>query len=142
MAMIICASCNDEVTQNPKLKGRQQKYCGKAKCQRARRAAWKKEKMRTCPDFKANQALSNRSWSASHPNYWRQYRLANPAKADRNRFLQHLRNQRLTRSPPLSHCKGRHVKTQINQLVGQFWLVPVIAKVDALKVNIAAIHTR
>jgi len=139
MATFICSSCNDEVTQNPKLKGRRQSYCGKARCQRARKSSWKREKLRSCPEFRADHAFANKKWASCHPEYWRQYRLANPANTDRNRVLQRIRNQRVTSQPAAQNCKGRRVKIKENQLVGQFWLVPIIAKVDALKVNIEAI---
>jgi len=140
MTTMICSSCNDEVTKNPKLKGRQQNYCGKTKCQRARKAAWKRDRLRSSPEFRSDHALANRKWSATNPEYWRQYRLCNPERAERNRLLQQLRNQRISPSSSPKNCKGRRVNIQTNQLVGQFWLVPVIAKVDALKVNIAAIR--
>ena len=140
MATIICASCNDEVTQNPKLKRQQQKYCSKAKCQKSRKSAWKREKMMTCPEFRVDHALANKKWARSSPGYWRKYRFSKPVKADRNRLLQQLRNQRLRPRPEPINCKGRRVNIQINQLFGQFWLVPVIAKVDAIKVNIETIR--
>lgn len=140
MATFICASCNDEVTPNPKLKGRQQSYCGKANCQKARKAAWKRKKMRSCPEFRSDHALSNKKWSMSHPSYWQDYRLSNPDKTYRNRLLQHQRNRRLRSPPEPPDCKGRRDNTELNQMVGEYWLVPVIAKVDAIKVNIAAIR--
>jgi len=69
--------------------------------------------MKTDPDFKEDQKVSNKKWAARHPGYWKQYRLNHPEKAERNRILQKLRN----RNPRVA--------------------VTAIAKVDTLKVNIA-----
>lgn len=140
MATMICTSCCVEVAQNPRLKANQQ-YCGKVKCQRFRKAAWKRTKCSSSPEFRSDQALSNKKWAHAHPSYWREYRRRNPEKAKRNRELQRIRNRRIKSATPRDRCKGRRVNIDPDQLVGQFWLIPVIAKVDALKVNIAMINT-
>jgi hypothetical protein len=115
----------------------------KPACRRAKKAAWKRHKMAVDPDFELDQKLSNRKWAAKHPGYWKQYRKRNPKKAKRNQILQTVRNRRRTErikdestlSTPLIAKVDASISNEFN-LVGQFWLVPVIAKVDALKVNI------
>jgi len=103
--------------------------------------------MRSDPDYKFNQTLSNQKWAKTHPGYWKDYRRRHPEKAERNRILQSIRNRRRTHksdAPP--EPGGRPIAkvdtSIINQfkVVGQYWLVPVIAKVDALKVNIFEIR--
>jgi hypothetical protein len=97
--------------------------------------------MRTDPEYKANQRQSHQEWLRANPGYWQDYRRRNPEKAERNRLLQALRNRHRGKSgeaqagedPPLIAKMGAS-KPQDSRLIGQFWLVPVIAKMDALKI--------
>ena len=118
MEQILCCYCYDLFTPSPRHKN--QCYCMKPECRRAKKAAWKRHKTATDPDFKQDQKLSNKKWAQNHPEYWKEYRKRNPEKAQRNRMLQAIRNRRRA-------CKRKnHAHTDI----------PLIAKVDALKVNI------
>jgi len=91
--------------------------------------------MATDPDYRADQKLSRQKWAKSHPHYWRNYRTQNPEKTDRNRVLQRIRNNRRSKPQPLiakmDASKCFHFKPG-----GQFYLVPLIAKMDALRVKI------
>ena len=145
MEEIVCCSCADVFERSVRHKN--QCYCPKPECQRARKAAWKRFKMRTDPDYKYNQTLSNKKWAKAHPGYWRDYRKRHPEKAERNRMLQSIRNRRRSSTPKNRSNQELIAKVDasiVNKLrvVGQFWLVPVIAKVDALKVNIFDIPMR
>jgi len=99
--------------------------------------------MRTDPDYRLNQKMSNKKWAEAHPGYWKVYRKNNPKKAERNRILQTIRNRRRPKKhktdvkvdPSLIAKVDTSITDKI-KVVGQFWMVPVIAKVDALKVNI------
>lgn len=95
----------------------------KPECQRAKKAAWKRHKMATDPDFKRDQKLSNKKWAQNNPGYWKEYRKRNPKKAEINRILQAIRNRRRYSN------RKKNANTDI----------PLIAKVDALKVNILEI---
>ena len=98
------------------------------------------------PEYALGQKLSNNRWLARKPNYWKNYRSQNPDKTARNRVLQKLKNRKRARI-----LKGldmpRHVgiakmdarKALSSSLCGEFWLVPMIAKMDAVKIFIAAI---
>jgi hypothetical protein len=110
----------------------------KPECRRARKAAWKRVKMKTDPDFKDNQRVCNKKWAASHPGYWKQYRLDHPEKAERNQILQAVRNRR-RRGATAAIAKVDASKPNKFRIYGRYWLVPLIAKVDALKVNIVEI---
>jgi hypothetical protein len=118
----------------------------KPACRRAKKAAWKRTKMKTDSKFRQDQRLSNQKWAQNVPGYWTRYRERNPEKAERNRILQRIRNQR--RKLKKEKCAGHEPaliakvdasKSKKISMVGQFWIVPVIAKVDALKVNIVEI---
>ena len=67
-----CRSCHRERPANPKVK--EQNYCGRADCQRARRREWQRKKMATDLDYRENQRFSQKQWQENNPAYWRNYR--------------------------------------------------------------------
>lgn len=146
MEQIICCHCYDFFTPSPRHKN--QRYCMKPECRRAKKAAWKRHKTATDPDFKLDQKLSNKKWAQNNPGYWKKYRKRNPEKAERNRILQTIRNRRRSNNRgqnenadiPLIAKVDASISSNF-KVVGQFWLIPVIAKVDALKVNIFEISS-
>ena len=145
MEEIVCCSCGDVFERSVRHKN--QCYCPKPECQRARKAAWKRYKMHSDPDYKFNQTLSNKKWAQAHPGYWKAYRLKHPDKAKRNRMLQTIRNRRRRTQHQNGSNEELIAKVDASivnnfRVVGQYWLVPVIAKVDALKVNIFDIPMR
>ncbi len=101
--------------------------------------------MKTDPDYQRNQRTSQAQWIRQNPGYWRRYRKKNLGKAERNRILQTMRNLKRRKKgdakmePSALIAKMDVLKQQQFQPYGQFLLVPVIAKMDALKVNIIAI---
>jgi hypothetical protein len=133
MDEIVCCNCGLFFTPDPRNKN--QKYCGKAQCQKARRAAWQRNRMATDPGYRGDQKLSRQKWARSHPDYWRNYRTQNPQITSRNRVLQRVRNRRRLKQKPLI-AKMDASKCLAFKPFGQFYLVPVIAKMDALKVRI------
>jgi len=109
----------------------------KPDCRRAKKASWKRNKMRIDPDYRYNHKLTNQKWARAHPGYWKNYRSDHPEYIERNRILQAVRNRRCGQQDGNKKVIAK-VDASIfnkNRLVGQFYLVPVIAKVDALKVN-------
>ena len=85
-----CACCKRVLPRNPRVK--QQRYCGSAACQRARKAKWQREKMSEDRDYQATQRESQRLWQQNNPDYWRQYRRNNCDYRRRNRLLQRARD--------------------------------------------------
>jgi hypothetical protein len=146
MDTIPCCHCGEYFLPSPRHKD--QKFCRKQRCQRARKAHWQRHKMRTDPEYKANQKQSHQEWLRSNPNYWKDYRKRHPEKAERNRLLQAIRNKRRgksdeanAREDPLLIAKMDASKPEDFRPIGQFWLVPVIAKMDALKIFLHPIPT-
>jgi hypothetical protein len=114
----------------------------KPECRRAKKAAWKRHKMDTDPKFKEDQKLTNKKWAQNNPGYWKEYRKNNPKKAERNRALQTVRNRRRAEKRKNKAEDKSKVIAKVDasisdnfKLLGRFWVIPVIAKVDALKVN-------
>jgi hypothetical protein len=143
MEQILCVYCGDLFDASPRHKN--QITCKKSECQRAKKADWQRRKMRTDPIYNAGQKISQKQWARANPGYWKQYRKNNPEKAERNRILQAIRNRK---ARPLdsgekmdsSLIAKMDASTFDNfQTLGQFWIVPLIAKMDALKVNIIRI---
>ena len=123
-------------------RNRKQYCCSRPECQRARKANSQRIKMKTNPDYRASQKLSNQKWLAKNPGYWKTYRDRNPEKAERNRMLQTIRNRRRSankKSDDNLIAKMDARKSCHIDLLGQFYLVPMIAKMDVSKVNIYSI---
>jgi len=146
MEEIQCCHCGDFFLKSPRHK--QQSYCMKARCQRARKAAWKRKKMKDDPEYRLNQRASNKQWADANTGYWKNYRNRNPEKAERNRLLQVIRNRRRSKMRCAVAMDGPSLIAKVDssslpkiKVAGEFWMVPVIAKVDALKVYIYQIPT-
>ena len=143
MEQIQCIYCGDFFDPSPRHKNRP--ACKNPECQRAKKAAWQRHKMHTDPDYRLNQKLSQKQWAMANPGYWREYRRNNPEKAERNRLLQAIRNRKVRSSPSDAKMDASVIakmdasKFDNFEILGQFWLIPVIAKMDALKVNIIKI---
>lgn len=141
MEEVQCWHCGDFFPKSPRHKT--QDYCKKPDCRRARKAAWKRKKMREDPEYRLNQKTSNKKWAETNPGYWKEYLKRNPEKAERNRILQVIRNRRRSREgktngrvdPSMIAKVDASIPKKI-KVFGQFWMVPMIAKVDALKVYI------
>lgn len=141
MENLPCCHCGGFFPPSPKHKV--QNYCMKPTCRRAKKAAWKREKMRTDEQFGLDCQLSNQKWHKATPGYWKAYRDRHPDKVARNRQLQAIRNRRRARKPKGGRVLDTGVIATVDSLksykfspMGQYYLVPMIAKVDALKVRI------
>jgi len=143
MEQIQCIYCGDFFDPSPRHK--KQSACRNPECQRAKKAAWQRDKIHTDPDYRLNQKLGQKQWAKANPGYWREYRRRNPEKAERNRALQAIRNRKARSSPSDAKMDASVIakmdasKLHNFEILGQFWLIPVIAKMDALKVNIIKI---
>ena len=142
VATFICRHCKKKKCLNTRLKGKQE-YCGDPPCQRARKAEWKREKLLSDPSFAEAQRDGCARWRRNKSAYWKGHRQRNPKQAQRNLLLQRKRNLLRRQRPPegviakvdafASYPPDNLPKS------GEYWLVPVIAKVDALKVNLEVI---
>jgi hypothetical protein len=128
---VVCACCGRVFIRSPRNKN--QCYCSKPKCQRKRKSLWQKSKMATDENYRLNHKASQQEWIRNNPGYWEEYRKKKPDKAKRNRELQIIRNRR-KRNPSLI-AKMDASGTRHFQPLGKFYLVPMIAKMDALIVS-------
>lgn len=85
-----CAMCGQLF--EPRAQSPNQKCCSRRSCQRARKAQWQKQKIKSDPDYRENKQRAQIRWRESHPDYWRTYREDHQAYAVKNRELQRIRN--------------------------------------------------
>lgn len=69
-----------------------QSICNSKACRNIYKNQWRKEKIATDADHKANKRDSQKRWMEKHPGYWRQYRKSHREYTDRNRKMQRQRN--------------------------------------------------
>lgn len=143
MSQDICEHCKEPFSRYKNRKS--QNYCSKKECQNARKAKWKREKTKKDPAFKQYTRQVNRDWRTMSEGYYKEYRKRNPEKAERNRILQRVRNEKrkTKEQKEMSKVDASSVIAKVDvlkpsnhQAYNEFWLVPVIAKVDVLKAHI------
>lgn len=140
MDPIQCCHCGDFFAPSPRHKN--QVTCGKAQCRRVRRGAWQKYKLCADPDYRFNQKRCQKRWVERHPGYWKEYRQRHPETVAKNRAMQRLRNRR-ARGDPTGRAGEATLIAKMDashreafQLLGEFWMVPVIAKMDPFRAHI------
>jgi hypothetical protein len=125
---IYCVACGRLVPANPRAKN--QKYCGAAPCQRARKAAWQREKKDKDEKYRQDQKDAQKDWRDNNPDYWRKYRENHPEYTERNRLLQKVRDSR----PKAAHLAKMDALAQKAHFIpGTYYLVPYLAKMDVFR---------
>lgn len=81
-----CAHCGGAF--HPRPQAPKQAFCSAPACQRTRKRQWQKGKLRSDPDYLANQRAAQRAWSARNEGYWRNWRQARSAPAQVERARQ------------------------------------------------------
>lgn len=137
-----CAACG--VRFRPRSHIRNQRFCSQPNCQRERRRRWKRQKRRTDPDYRDNQARAQRAWRERHRDYWREYRRRHPQYTERNRQQQRRRNaHRVGRDGAGVIAKRNVSAAAAPEISGTYLLTPVtrqaIAKSNAWTVTITTI---
>ena len=131
-----CVHCGRLYIANPRVKN--QKYCSRDICQRARKRRWQQRKMATDGDYRQNRKESRQMWQTRHPGYWQQYRERHPQYCERNRMLQKQRDAKRR----AKHLAKMDALKQLKSIkAGTYYLIPCIgnlAKMDALtqKINV------
>jgi hypothetical protein len=124
---IQCVHCGGDFKPDPRVKN--QRYCSAKECQRARKRAWQQEKLRSDPDYKANQRDCQREWHKRHPGYYRQYRERNPKSCERNRLMQRYRNSRKRSRQKVATMDAFRPTPILDPAL--YYLFPVFATMDA-----------
>lgn len=114
----------------PKRHIRNQRYCSKQDCQRARRRNWKRQRYRTDQDYRDNQAVAQRKWMETHPDYWRRYRATHPNYVEKNRKCQRardIRHKSIQPDPESTLAKGNAYTSITPFKPGTYQLTPCTA---------------
>ena len=123
MIQSVCVSCKKPYVKNSRQK--KQKYCSDPSCQKARKAKWQRDNLKSSPIYRKDQLQANKDWHSKEPDYWKTYRKKNPQKTLRNTLLQRKRNQK--RCLNSFGRLGGNVKAKL------------IAKMDVLIVDLSSI---
>jgi hypothetical protein len=67
-----CKNCGGMFSPYKHIKN--QRYCSKKKCQRARDNIWRYLKLKYDKDYMTNKKKSQRNWVSKHPDYWVLYK--------------------------------------------------------------------
>jgi hypothetical protein len=139
----ICQHCHRSLSRRRHLPN--QTFCRQKPCQNARKNKWRKEKLASDADYKADQRDAQRRWREKNPGYSRSYRERHPGYVGANRSGQKIRNMR--RRPPgsgpplIAKSDASHEKNSLNP--GLYIIQRVeadgIAKSDASFVRITSI---
>lgn len=85
-----CVSCHERFSPHPRL-GSRQKTCGKERCLKAHRAAYRRRYRSEDP--KAEQDIRQKQKDSRPPDFWKNYRGDHPLSTARNRANSRLRKQ-------------------------------------------------
>jgi hypothetical protein len=140
MIQSVCVSCKKPYVKNSRQK--KQKYCSDPSCQKARKAKWQRDNLKSSPIYRKDQLQANKDWHSKEPDYWKTYRKKNPQKTLRNTLLQRKRNQK--RCLNSFGRLGGNVKAKLiakmdvlksnnRAALTECWVVPVIAKMDVIR---------
>jgi hypothetical protein len=133
-----CPHCGKRFLPHPAVLN--QRYCGSADCQRARKKSWQKEKLKSDPDYRENQAAAQKGWRERNKGYWREYRKNNQTYSQRNRLRQRERNRQKRMIAKMDELGAKNLIAP-----GRYRLVPLygkIAKMDELIVEIGVVARR
>jgi hypothetical protein len=133
-----CAACGGPFRACPRV--RDQQYCGKAECRRARRRRWQRAKRQADADYADNQARVQRAWARGKSGYWRSWRSEHPGYAQGNREKQRERDRRRSAAKASDLAKMDSIGTFSAVPSGTYLLVPQgeedLAKMDSIIVEI------
>jgi len=133
MGTIRCKCCGRIVPSNPRLK--HQLYCSKPECRRERKRIWQKDKLKTDPDYRANQLDCQKQWRENHPDYWRKWRQTHQDYVRNNR--QNSRSRRFAKMDALQPKKYMISGTYF--LISGDVDVSMFAKMDSLPQKVTII---
>jgi hypothetical protein len=112
---------------------RDQAVCSKPECQRERRAAYHRDKIKTDPEYAEVVRDSQRKWREAHPDYQQQYRQNHPQSAEQNRQRQQGRD----RKRRLHDLEKNNLAFDLKRSDLEVWLVGS-AKTNLEKNNLAS----
>jgi len=135
-----CAACGEGFRACPR--ARDQTYCGKEECRRARRRRWQRAKRQEDADYRDNQSRAQRAWAAENSAYWQAYRSEHPeyVQADRDGAKRRNQEKRRRASGESGFVKMDSIGEFSSVPSGTYRLIPQkeeeFAKMDSILVKI------
>jgi hypothetical protein len=111
----------------------EQIVCGRPECQRRRHRDYHRRKIERDPEYGQVVRDSRRKWREAHPNHQKNYWLAHPDAAERNRQGQRQRDQKRG----IRNLVKNNLALDLKRLPAQIWLVGPAAH-DLVKNNLAS----
>ena len=130
-----CACCNKTFIPLPTV--RNQQYCSEAQCQKTRKKRWQKIKLVTEQRVQGESKRCPERMGQEERRLLEEVSGTNPAYTARNRLLQRERNRR--KRGPSVIAKMDKLTPRKTIASGRYRLVPVIANMDELIVEIGVI---
>ena len=128
-----CSCCRRVLPTNPRCKD--QEYCGAAICQRERKRKWQARKMNTVAEYHKNQKEAYKTWCERNPDYWSKRR----QEKYRKKAAFSVQKTGINASRPVKMDtlgeQGFHI------ISGEYMLIPIGVKMDALRVKIVEVTT-
>ncbi len=139
MNKVRCAHCGCRFVPNQRIKN--QRYCRKIECQRARKRLWQRQKLASDPDYQANKLDSQKAWRSLNSFYWKNWRARHPKYVERNRILQ--KSRRIRHRSEVAKMDALRTLSGIK--TGSYYLVPghlkSVAKMDVSVLKVRLILT-
>jgi hypothetical protein len=141
-----CAACGEAFRPCPRV--RDQSYCGKEECRRARRRRWQRAKRQEDADYRDNQARAHRVWAAENSTYWQAYRSGHPeyVQADREGAKRRKRDRGRRAVEASGFVKMDSIGAFSSVPSGTYLLVPQgeerFVKMDSIMVEITLLSKR
>jgi len=135
-----CQCCHRILPLNPSISN--QRFCNRPKCQQTRRNKWRRAKLKSDPDYRANKADAQRRWRQKNPDYQKRYRDEHPEYVLKNYRRQKQRNlkRRASSRADSTFVKRDAIKPDNGVISGVYRLIPEgvdkIVKRDAIIVKI------
>ena len=142
----VCEICREGFVHS--VRHPKQKICFNKYCKKAHKAKWQKARMENDIDYFQNQKQANENWRKNNPDYSKTYRENHPKSVLRNQLTQKIRNLKRVTAQRKHPVKNNEMIARMDLVkpapIGdgaEFWLVPVTAKMDPVKV-LFLINTR
>ena len=111
----------------------QQLVCGRPECQRQRRAAYHRQKLKADAEYRLVARDSQKKWREAHPDYLQHYRAQHPQAVQRNRERQQRRDQKRR----IRVLEKNNLALDLKRSAAEVWMVgPGVADLD--KNNLAS----
>jgi hypothetical protein len=117
---------------HPSIYRPEQQVCSQPACQRQRRSAYHRERIRSDAAYAEDVRASQRKWRQANLDYWKRYREQHPESVARNRQRQQHRDQKRR----VVNLAKMNLALDLKREASEVWFVGPVVK-DLAKNNLA-----